>query len=60
MRKFTAIREYEGDITLLIGLLGGFQEFNALDIKQGGPAMSSETGKPTLYERLGGVYRLPP
>ena len=58
VREFTAVREYERDITLLIGLLGGFQEFDALDIKQGGPAMSSETGKPTLYERLGGVYSI--
>src|SRR5262249_43561015 len=32
VRKFTAVREYERDITLLIGLLGGFQEFDALDI----------------------------
>src|SRR5262249_5678908 len=32
VREFTAVREYERDITLLIGLLGGFQEFDALDI----------------------------
>src|SRR5499427_2148088 len=32
VREFIAVREYERDITLLIGLLGGFQEFEALDI----------------------------
>src|SRR5262249_3589737 len=32
VREFIAVREYERDIKLLIGLLGGFQEFDALDI----------------------------
>src|SRR5215472_7073735 len=30
LREFTAVREYERDITLLIGLLGGFLQCGAL------------------------------